>query len=106
VRVGGSNSISQEEILVDLLTPSYPDIQIVDLPGFTKVYKKKIKLNRNKKFLIEFFLLTLSLSCKNSSEILLFLHAKLFKTAYDYHKYKFVLEPALNVMRLLYIKCT
>jgi hypothetical protein len=35
--VKGTNTISQEEILVDLYTSAYPDLQIVDLPGFTKV---------------------------------------------------------------------
>ena len=35
-RVGSTNNISPEPILLDIYSPDYPDLQFVDLPGFTK----------------------------------------------------------------------
>ena len=35
-RTNGKN-ISNEEILLDIYSPNYPDLQFVDLPGFTKI---------------------------------------------------------------------
>ena len=35
-RVGSTNNISSEPILLDIYSPDYPDLQFVDLPGFTK----------------------------------------------------------------------
>ena len=35
-RTDGKN-ISNEEILLDIYSPNYPDLQFVDLPGFTKI---------------------------------------------------------------------
>ena len=35
-RTDGKN-VSKEEILLDIYSPNYPDLQFVDLPGFTKI---------------------------------------------------------------------
>lgn len=35
-RVGNSKNISHDEICLDIYSPNYPDLQFVDLPGFTK----------------------------------------------------------------------
>ena len=34
--VGRTKNISKEEILLDIYSPEYPELQFVDLPGFTK----------------------------------------------------------------------
>lgn len=36
-RVKGTKNVSHEEILLDFFSPKYPDLQFVDLPGFTKI---------------------------------------------------------------------
>ena len=36
VRVKNTKNVSDEEILLDFYSPKYPDLQFVDLPGFTK----------------------------------------------------------------------
>ena len=33
---GNSKSVSNVEICIDIYSPNYPDLQFVDLPGFTK----------------------------------------------------------------------
>ena len=33
---GNSKSVSKVEICIDFYSPNYPDLQFVDLPGFTK----------------------------------------------------------------------
>ena len=35
-RVKNTKNVSDEEILLDFYSPKYPDLQFVDLPGFTK----------------------------------------------------------------------
>ena len=35
-RVGNTKNISNDEICLDIYSPNYPDLQFVDLPGFTK----------------------------------------------------------------------
>ena len=37
VRVKNTKNVSDEEIRLDFYSPKYPDLQFVDLPGFTKV---------------------------------------------------------------------
>jgi len=35
-RVGTTKDMSDYEILLDIYSPDYPDLQFIDLPGFTK----------------------------------------------------------------------
>ncbi len=37
LRVKNTKNVSDEEILLDFYSQKYPDLQFVDLPGFTKV---------------------------------------------------------------------
>jgi len=37
LRVRNTKNVSDEEILLDFYSIKYPDLQFVDLPGFTKV---------------------------------------------------------------------
>ena len=36
VIAGNSKGVSNVEICIDIYSPNYPDLQFVDLPGFTK----------------------------------------------------------------------
>ncbi len=36
-RVKNTKNVSEEEILLDFYSSKYPDLQFIDLPGFTKV---------------------------------------------------------------------
>jgi hypothetical protein len=40
LRVKNTKNVSDEEILLDFYSQKYPDLQFVDLPGFTKVSPK------------------------------------------------------------------
>ncbi len=45
-RVRNTKNVSEEEILLDFYSSKYPDLQFVDLPGFTKVRLSKGNVSR------------------------------------------------------------